>query len=284
MDGSKICLFLFHKSKKHSKPKKTETSKEESWYRGKYTMAYDVRATYRTQALTIFVIDVSASMGLHLNDQMRIKVVLDALEAAFCQIVYVSVKGANISPRYRIAMFTYSDQVYDVFHGVKTITQIAEMGLPSLTPMKTTSTAAAFREVERLLENELATMEKCPAPVVCHITDGEYNGDDPEPVVRRIMEMGNKDGNVLVENIFISDHLLEEQVRDPKNWPGVTPATLFTNPYAEKLRTMSSPLPENNRMRMVAEGYHVSPEVVMMLPGMSRELVEMGIHMALPAP
>ena len=59
----------------------------------------------------------------------------------------------------------------------------------------------ARREAERLLKAEIGNLQDSPAPLVCHMTDGEYNsGGDPEPIARSIMQMSVPDGNVLVEN------------------------------------------------------------------------------------
>lgn len=247
-------------------------------------MAYDILATSQTPALIIYALDVSGSMDAQLNGRTRIEVVMDALSAALQQIVFRCTKGGQISPRYRIAMFAYSDQVFDILNGVMTIDQVANLGVPELSTMRATNTDLVFREVERLIQNELPNLNNCPAPLVCHMTDGEFNGTDPEATVRRIMAMGNSDGNVLVENIFISDDIISERITDPTNWRGVTYNTNMKNTYANKLRSMSSPLPESYRIMMAESGYNLDPGAVMMLPGMSPDLVEMGFVMSMSTP
>ncbi|HOG22232.1 MAG TPA: vWA domain-containing protein [Flexilinea sp.] len=244
-------------------------------------MAYDILATSQTPALIIYVLDVSGSMSSNLQGQPRIKVVMDALSATLQQLVFRCTKGGQISPRYRIAMYAYSDNVYDILGRTMTIDQVANLGVPDLSTMNSTNTFLAFQEVEKLLQKELPNLNNCPAPLVCHMTDGEYNGKDPEPVVREIMRMGNSDGNVLVENIFISDNLLDYPINDLNHWPGILPSTTFRNKYANTLRSMSSPLPDSYRVMMVESGYNLSPSSVMMLPGMSPELVEMGFVMSM---
>ncbi|MBP6068724.1 MAG: VWA domain-containing protein [Anaerolineaceae bacterium] len=247
-------------------------------------MAYNVLATSQTPALIIYLLDVSGSMSTNLNGKPRIEVVTDALAATLQQMVFRCTKGGQISPRYRIAMYAYSDSVYDILGGVMTIDQIANLGVPELSTMRSTATDLAFEEVERLLQQELPSLNDCPAPLVCHMTDGEYTGEDPEPIVRRIMRMSNADGNVLVENIFISDQLLDQPVNDIANWQGVLPTTHLRNGYAKKLRSISSPLPQSYRVMMLESGYTLSPDAVMMLPGMSTELVEMGFVMSMSTP
>src|SRR5687767_10508843 len=230
-------------------------------------MSYQVLATAKTPSLVIYLLDVSASMTQTLGGRRRIDVVTDALGAALRQMVFRSTKGGRLSPRYRIAMLAYSDHVYDLLDGIKTIAEVAHMGVPELSPLRTTDSAKAFVQAERMLEAELPNLQDGPAPLVCHMTDGEYTAADPEPVARRIMEMWVGDGNVLVENIFISDKVLDGPVRDPHKWPGIHPHTTLASDYAEKLKSMSSPIPESYRQMMQENNYSLSPGALMLLPG-----------------
>lgn len=243
-------------------------------------MAYTALATSRTPSLVIYVLDVSASMEEILGNRRRIDVVMDALGASLRQMVFRSTKGIRVAPRYRIAMLAYSEHVYDLLDGIKTVEQIAQLGIPELSTMGWTDTARAFAQVERLLASELPKLGDCPAPLVCHLTDGEYTGDDPAPIVQRIMRMAVPDGNVLVENIFISDTILAEPLPAPEQWQGVLPATRLTNAYAEKLRDISSPLPGSYREVMAEAGYQLADGARMLLPGTSPEMVEMGFVMS----
>ncbi len=247
-------------------------------------MPYEVLATSKTPALIIYVLDVSASMSQFLGEKRRIEVVMDALQVTLERMVFLSTKGGKVSPRYRIAMFAYSDHVYDLLDGIKTIDQVAHLGIPELSTMRSTDTARALLEVEKLLQKELPNIETCSAPLVCHMTDGEFTGANPEPIVQRIMQMRNLDGNVLFENIFISDKLLPDPIADVQAWPGILNDTELTNQYAIKLRTMSSPLPENYRVMMLENGYQMAEGALMMMPGMSSELIEMGFVMSMSTP
>ncbi|HPL81398.1 MAG TPA: vWA domain-containing protein [Anaerolineaceae bacterium] len=247
-------------------------------------MSYSILATSQTPALIIYALDVSGSMSLKLNGRPRIEVVMDALSATLQQMVFRCTKGAQISPRYRIAMYAYSDQVYDILGGIMTIDQVAALGVPVLSVMRTTATDLVFQEIEALLHRELPHMQNCPAPLVCHMTDGEFTGADPQPIVERIKAMGNNDGNVLVENIFISDNILPYAVPDPSVWGGVDDRTQLNGKYAHKLRSMSSRLPEGYRVMMSENGYAIQPNAYMMLPGMSPELVQMGFVMSMSTP
>lgn len=247
-------------------------------------MDYRRLATAKTPALIIYLLDVSASMTMLIGGRRRIDVVSEALSAALRQMVHYSTKGAAIAPRYRIAMLAYSDEVYDLLDGVRTIDHVARQGLPVLSPMRSTDTAKAFQYVENLLKRELPGLQNSPAPLICHMTDAELTGDDPTEVVKRIMAMGNTDGRVLLENIYISDDILESEPLDPYHWPGILPHTILRNEYARKLFSISSPLPGSYREMMLEAGYQIADKAVMMLPGENAELVKMGFVMSTSTP
>ena len=221
-------------------------------------MPYEIMATAKTPAVIIYLLDVSASMNQSLGGKRRVDIVMDALKAALQQMVFRSTKGGRLSPRYRIAMIAYSDYVYDLLDGIKTVDQVAHMGVPDLSPMRTTETAAAFAQAEKLLQAELPNLRTCHAPLVCQMTDGEYTGVDPESIAKRIMGMSVPDGNVLVENIFISDKILPQPIGDPSKWPGILPDTKLNNDYARKLRAVSSPVPASYKAMMLENGYQLA--------------------------
>jgi hypothetical protein len=245
---------------------------------------YSTLATNQTPALVIYLLDVSASMAQSLGDRRRIDVVTDALMQVFRQMVFRSTRGGRLSPRYRIALIAYSDDVYDLLGGIRGIDEVAQMGAPELSPQRTTDTARAFAYAERLLEAELPRLQSCPAPLVCHMTDGEFTGEPPEPVVRRLMQMQVSDGHVLVENIFIAEQVLSESVPDVARWKGILPETPLQSEYARALRRMSSVIPENYRSMMRENQYQLSPGTVMLFPGTSPELVALGFQMSAATP
>ena len=107
---------------------------------------------------------------------------------------------------------------------------------------------------------------------------------DPESIAKRIMGMSVPDGNVLVENIFISDKILPQPIGDPSKWPGILPDTKLNNDYARKLRAVSSPVPASYKAMMLENGYQLADGALMLLPGMSPELVAMGFQMSAATP
>jgi len=247
-------------------------------------MSYDMLATSKTPALVIYLLDFSGSMSRSMEGRRRIDVVGEALKAAIQQMIFRSTKGSLISPRYHVALYVYSRDVFDVFDGIKPIHEVARLGLPELSTMNSTDTAKGFAQVEKLLQARLGDYQDCPAPLVCHMSDGEYTGKDPQPIVERIMGMAVPDGNVLVENIFISDQILAKPVDDPKQWPGILADTELRTAYGLKLRAMSSLLPPSYRIMMLEMDYQIAPGAAMLLPGVNAELVGMGFQMSTATP
>lgn len=247
-------------------------------------MPYELSASSQTPALIIYLLDISASMKEPLGARPRIDVVMEALDAVLDEMIARSTKGSRVAPRYRLAIATYSDDVYDALGGIKPISDIANMGKLVLPTQRGTNTAAAFAWAERLLKAELSNLQHCPPPLVCHMTDGEYTTDDPEPICRRLMRLAIPDGQVLVENIFISDTIMAAPVASASTWPGILPSTPLSSKYAEKLRAMSSVLPERYRSIIQESGYNLAQGAVMMLPGMSPELVKLGFVMSMSTP
>ena len=116
------------------------------------------------------------------------------------------------------------------------------------------------------MQKELPNLQDGPAPVVCHMTDGASTGEDPELIVRRIMNMSVPDGNVLIENIFISDEIMQEHITNIKKWEGIMPNTEITDEYGAKLQRLSSPIPQSYREMMTEHGFHIADGAVMMFP------------------
>ncbi|PEY37048.1 hypothetical protein CN354_12525 [Bacillus cereus] len=252
-------------------------------------MLYQTQATQQTPAYIIYLLDVSASMNQMMdaggNEKRRIDIVTDALSLAIRQMVFRSTKGSRLLPRYRLSILAYSDHVFDLLGGVKTIDEVARLRpLEKIQTHRLTDTAKAFSVVEKLLQNELPNLQEGPAPVVCHMTDGASTGEDPESIVQRIMNMSVPDGKVLVENIFISDEIIQEPISNIKQWKGIMPDTNISDEYGAKLQRLSSPIPESYREMMMEHGFHIADGALMMLPGTSADLVSLGFQMSAATP
>ncbi|ADY21494.1 VWA domain-containing protein [Bacillus paranthracis] len=252
-------------------------------------MLYQTQATQQTPAYIIYLLDVSASMNQMMDaggeEKRRIDIVTDALSLAIRQMVFRSTKGSRLLPRYKLSILAYSDHVFDLLGGVKTIDEVARLRpLEKIQTHRLTDTAKAFSVVEKLLQKELPNLQDGPAPVVCHMTDGASTGEDPELIVRRIMNMSVPDGNVLIENIFISDEIMQEQISNIKKWEGIMPNTEITDEYGAKLQRLSSPIPQSYREMMTEHGFHITDGAVMMFPGTNADLVSLGFQMSAATP
>lgn len=240
---------------------------------------YSVPATSDTPALVIYLLDVSGSMEEDCGGgKSKIEVVHESLKKVSVRMVQRATRGKIVAPRYRIAMLAYSSFVVDLLGGIKTIEEVAKGGVPQFSVLDTTDTALAFSEAEKLLRSELPKLQDCPAPLICHMTDGQFTGADPSPVVRRILAMSVPDGNVLVENIHISPSGLE--VTDVKGWSGVTRKEMLQDSYSKTLCDMSSPLPASYRNVIREFGYNLAADARMFFPGNQPELVELGFAMS----
>lgn len=235
--------------------------------------AYRTLATSRTPALIVYLLDLSASMNQPLGGSTRSAVAADALHAAVRRMVFRSTKGSLVAPRYRIAIYGYSDEVYDLLGGIQTIDSVAHHGIPELPIMNGTDAALGFAAVHTLLARALPNMQNCPAPLVCHMTDGNYTGSDPLPIAQEIRTLRTSDGEVLIENIFIDGGAA--RVADARGWGGITGETPLRG-YAARLREMSSPLPESYHSAIREAGYSLSNDARMFFPGATTELIELG--------
>jgi uncharacterized protein YegL len=241
---------------------------------------YAAVATGRTPALLIYLIDISGSMGEKFEASTRIDYVNRALQSLLQRMVQRSTRGEIISPRYRLAMAAYSDSVIDMLGGILDITEVAAKGNPVLSPTNTTETSVAFEWARDILRAELPQMRGKPAPMVCHLTDGQFTGADPEPIVREIMQMSNDDGHVLIENIFVGPNLTASQIADVERWPGITQVAELQNTYAKKLYAMSSSLPASYAEVIAREGYGLQTGCRMLIPGSDSNLIELAFTMS----
>ena len=168
----------------------------------------------------------------------------------------------------------------DALGGIETITEVAKRGRPRIGVSNSTDTAAAFAYARDVLKRELPKLASHPAPMVCHLTDGRFTGDDPEPIAREIMALRNDDGPVLIENIYLGPNLTRTPVANVEQWRGIESADELLDPYAAKLYRMSSPLPATYSEVISEEGYALAPGVPMLIPGTSKDLIELAFSMS----
>ena len=241
-------------------------------------MPYTAKATSDHPGRIVFLIDTSGSMGDPLIEgALKIDVVNQAMDAALSDLIGVSTTGEDdVLGRYLVAMFSYSVKVEDLLGGFMSISDEKARRQPIMQPYQDTFTGEAFQKARDLLKAELDNIGPGdPAPLVCHLTDGEWNGNvDPGPIAQEIKEMEVEDGNFLVLNIFISDKVLKQPLPDDLHeWKGIMSTEgLSGAEYAHTLFEMSSPLPDTFQQRMLDdEGYEMQPGARMLFPGANPE-------------
>lgn len=245
-------------------------------------MDYTVDATSDTPAYIIYLIDASGSMEAPMpgTSQRKIDVVTDMLAEIARIMFYRSKKGRTIAPRYRMAVYAYGSEVTsdtnDEFIPVsKFIERIPEF---SSLNRAMTNTKGAFERALHLLEKKLPDMQNSPAPMICHLTDGEYSKEygDPAPIARRIMSLRNPDGNVLIENIFLGEGLLVDPITNTTEWEGVKNKGQLSNNYAKFLYSISSkwPKPYTEKIK-AAHGYNIASGTRMFFPAQDVDTVKM---------
>jgi len=244
-------------------------------------MTYSTVATGATPELVVYLIDISGSMSQQVDGAPKIEHVNAAVKSVIQRMIKRSTKGRIIAPRYRLCIGCYSDTVTDILPGIRTIAEVATQGAPHLSTLATTDTAAAFRWARDILKAEIPKLDGCPAPMVCHLTDGEYTGADPEPVAAEIMAMSTADGNVLVENIYVGDHLTNHPITDPMKWEGINDESeLASSPYVHKLFRMSSSLPQSYANVIREENYSMRAGARMLIPASNKALIELAFAMS----
>jgi hypothetical protein len=243
-------------------------------------MSYNLVATGKTPALIIYLIDISGSMSEPLDGMPKIEHVNQAIEKVLVRMVQRSTKGEIISPRYRLAMAAYSDNPIDILGGVQTISDVAKKGRPKLSATSLTNTHSAFAWARDLLQQELPNLNGQPAPMICHLTDGQFTGSDPTPIAQEIMQMSNDDGQVLIENIYVGPSLTHQPITDAESWPGLSDVSELNNQYAQQLFHISSPLPSSYADVIHEEGYQLKAGSRMLIPGTNKELIELAFAMS----
>lgn len=256
---------------------------------GKYTNL----ANSDHPATLIYLVDISGSMKAPMpGGRTRIEVAKDAIQTAYAQMIQRSLRQGKIHPRYRVGMIAYSSDLYDIYGNAGSIISVDRLkdeGVPALTPQKATDMAKAFRYANKLIQDDLKTwsqkwIDECPPPMVINITDCEFGEETQDPVefAQNLQKISIPDGNVLVENIFITD-LIKVPNTDIREWQGYRPAESTGDPYGDKMLAMSSKLPSNyagimreqQGLKKMVEG------TAMMFPGINAEFIKAGFVMSI---
>ena len=247
-------------------------------------MPYTTLATADTPMDIIYLIDKSASMSADCGNEMtRMDVVRRSLEKVVRVMLRRSMRGATVSPRYHVSMIAYNEDVEDLFGRVCSITELENMRIPQIVPAGRTNTEAAFEAALTYLRHYEPNMQDYPAPLVCHLTDGEVNegNTDLTRICNEIRSISTRDGATLIQNIYIGDGLLREPIRDARGWPGVLNRSDIVDAHVQHLYDISSPLPDSYaQVLRDNEGYSLNSGVPMLIPAETPGIVELAFAMS----
>jgi hypothetical protein len=254
--------------------------------------AYKNQANSDHPATLIYLVDISGSMSATMQDgKTRIEVAKNAIQVAYAQMIQRSMRQGKIHPRYRVGMIAYSDILYDVYGNLGSIVSVDQLkneGIPAIAPQKSTNMAKAFRYAEKLIKEDLKKwsrkwLDECPPPMVINITDCEFDeqqSKDPLEDAQSLQQIDVPDGNVLVENIFITDQI--SAPASPQAWQGYHFDDKTGNPYGDKLLAMSSPIPSSYAQILREQaGLKIREGTAMMFPGITREFIKFGFVMSI---
>jgi hypothetical protein len=212
---------------------------------------HTAHATREYPALVIFLLDCGAAMAGILAGASRTATASGVVEKMCGTMILRSTRGSHISPRFDVILVGYSDTDFEVLPRVS-IDKLADIGVPMFDVDGPSNAAAAFRRALALLQAEPPRSAWHPAPMVVHITAGEFTGDDPEPIARQIMALCTDDGAVLIENVLVADGLAPIGAT-AETWPGVVSEEEVNGPKLRKLLRMSSALPKQYRWSITTE-------------------------------
>ena len=258
----------------------------------KITREFRNQANSDHPATLVYLVDISGSMSATMQDgKPRIEVAKNAIQVAYAQMIQRSMRQGKIHPRYRVGMIAYSDKLYDVYGNLGSIVSVDQLkneGIPSITPQKSTNMARAFRYAEKLIREDLQKwprkwQDECPPPMVVNITDCEFDeeqSNDPLEYAKRLQQIAVRDGNVLVENIFITDQI--SVPASAQDWQGYHFGDTTGNSYGDKLLAMSSPIPSTYAQILREQaGLKIREGTAMMFPGITREFIKFGFVMSI---
>ncbi len=254
-------------------------------------IAYTTRVTYESPAHLLYLIDCSGSMSTILEGKPRHSWIEEGLEYVLNKILDRSYANGVYYSKYKIAIIAYSSGIsFPTEAKFIDAKDLLEAGIPQFVPGGETGVALAFEEAYRLLNNllqEPIVKHASPAPLLCHITDGTYNvGGSPEKAIQKLKTLRNKDGNVLVQNLLISDNLLYTPITNMYSWVGLKSSDerVFKNSYEPFLLSSSSALPSAYANKLKEYGYSLEPDSKMMYPAENSELIKLSFLVTISAP
>lgn len=254
---------------------------------------YKNQANSDHPATLLYLVDISGSMNATMREsgKTRIEVAKNAIQVAYAQMIQRSLRQGKIHPRYRVGMIAYSETIYDVYGdlgSIVSVDKLKDQGIPAISPQKSTNMAKAFRYAAKLLREDIQKwspkwLNECPPPMVINITDCEFDekdAQDPLEFAKKLQEIAVPDGNVLLENIFITDQIPAPGAA--QEWQGYSYEANTGDAYGNKLLAMSSPIPATYAQILREQaGLKIKNGAAMMFPGSTREFIKFGFVMSI---
>ncbi len=241
---------------------------------------HEAQAIGETPVLVFYLLDVSASMEQPLGTYTRLEMAREALREALATMLVTATQDTAMISRCLVGLYAYSTDVIDLLDGIQPLERAVPLlddRLRYLRGQQGTETAKAFYHLVQVLRLLLPRLYTAPAPLIVHLTDGEYTGPDPEPLVRWLMQLRVADGHLLVQHIHLSPFWASLVVH-PRQWKGVRLDTPLPDARARKLRAMSSPMP-SVYLKHLREHMHVPLEegAYMLFPGHTPEFLRFAL-------
>jgi hypothetical protein len=253
--------------------------------KNQHTRMYLNLASSESPSIILVLIDISHTMeknSIASPGETRIETALELLRRFIIECVQRSFKQKEINPRYRIGMFAYGDELFDLNEGVRSIGEIAAAGIPQLSLLEGRSNVSkAFRYAGEVLNEEIkkysSVIYDIPTPIVINIT-GDLSIDHSSEenlftAVEQVRALSVPDGNVLVQNIFIPAEgevgSAESQLYQQNfvGWQGFGMSEDLRDDNLNKWLRLSSPLPRSYFNSYVDLGCSFQMGTRMLFPG-----------------
>jgi hypothetical protein len=244
---------------------------------------YDAEISRAQRGCLLFLVDHSGSMEEPIasdfgSGQKKKDAVADAINRILQLLITRCTRGVEVWNYFDIGLWTYggNNEVRTVFNLVP-ISQVA--GSPKrvedrvqvvpdrtggtyeqkikfpvwLEPMAQGQTPMkpAFEACGAALRNWIPLHRTSFPPVIIHLTDGSFTGEDPAQTVREVMALSTTDGNVMIFNCHISKDKRPELL-----FPGGSTAAGLQG-LQRFLYDISSVLPDPMRTTAKDEGYNI---------------------------
>ena len=227
-------------------------------------MAYSAIIARTNPALCVFLVNQSNSKGNNWSLGMtRAEKVAELLNASINKLVHYSLDpDYEVRDFFDISIIGYESDTDFVFEGSLMGLEIVSLTMLNDNPIiveprkwvspkfgkNEANLTIAFRKVSKVVAEWIDTHPIAFPPIIFHITDGEYDGNDPSEEIKALKKLGTDDGKCLLWNIYVS-----QEADGTLSLP--VDGNEVRSPLAQKLFNWASILPyESLRLTHLAKG------------------------------